>query len=57
MVARMINKNLNPNARVHQTVIFEGSGEVIAHANSQIRAYSVLIVALLLLHMQLMKDL
>jgi acetyltransferase-like isoleucine patch superfamily enzyme len=42
MVARMINKNLNPNARVHQTVIFEGSGEVIAHANSQIRAYSVI---------------
>jgi maltose O-acetyltransferase len=42
MVARMITKKFNTQARVNSTVLFEGNGEVIAHANSQIRAYSVI---------------
>lgn len=38
----MIQKNFNPSARVHPTLLLEGNGEVIAHQNSQIRAYSVI---------------
>jgi len=42
MVERMIKRNFSPNARIHPTVLLEGNGEVIAHQNSQIRAYSVI---------------
>ena len=38
----MIKRNFSPNARIHPTVLLEGNGEVIAHQNSQIRAYSVI---------------
>ena len=37
----MINKNIT-GSRVHPTVLFEGNGNVTAHPNSQIRAYSVI---------------